>query len=46
MAIKDYDLSINFFPGKIKVVADALNHKNHVEVASLLTKSKGTNPEF
>jgi hypothetical protein len=28
--IKDYDLRINYHPGKAKVVADALSHKSHV----------------
>jgi hypothetical protein len=28
--IKDYDLGINYHPGKANVVADALNHRSHV----------------
>jgi hypothetical protein len=28
--IKDYDLGINYHPGKVNVVADALSHKSHV----------------
>jgi hypothetical protein len=28
--IKDYDLGINYHPGKDNVVADALSHKSHV----------------
>jgi hypothetical protein len=28
--IKDYDLEINYHPGKANVVADALNHSSHV----------------
>jgi hypothetical protein len=30
MLIKDYDLGINYHPGKVNVVADALSHKSHV----------------
>ena len=44
--IKDYDLSINYCPGKINAVADALSRKNHVEVASLLTSQKRLIQEF
>jgi hypothetical protein len=28
--IKDYDLGINYHPGKANVVVDALNHRSHV----------------
>jgi hypothetical protein len=28
--IKDYDLGINYYPGKAIVVADALCHRSHV----------------
>jgi hypothetical protein len=28
--IKDYDLEINYHPGKANMVADALSHKSHV----------------
>jgi hypothetical protein len=28
--IKDYDIGINYHPGKANVVADALNHRSHV----------------
>jgi hypothetical protein len=28
--IKNYDLGINYHPGKANVVADALNHRSHV----------------
>jgi hypothetical protein len=28
--IKDYDFGINYHPGKVNVVADALSHKSHV----------------
>jgi hypothetical protein len=28
--IKDYDLGINYHPGKASVVADALSHRSHV----------------
>jgi hypothetical protein len=28
--IKDYDLGINYHPGKVNIVADALSHRSHV----------------
>jgi hypothetical protein len=28
--IKEYDIGVNYHPGKAKVVADALNHRSHV----------------
>jgi hypothetical protein len=28
--IKDYDLGVNYHPGKGNVVADALSHRSHV----------------
>jgi hypothetical protein len=28
--IKDYDLGINYHPGKANMVADALSHRSHV----------------
>ena len=28
--IKDYDMKLNYHPGKANVVADALSHKIHV----------------
>jgi hypothetical protein len=28
--IKDYDLGINYHPGKANVVADTLSHRSHV----------------
>ena len=38
--IKDYDLNINYHPGKVNVVADALSRKSYGEVASMLTEQK------
>jgi hypothetical protein len=28
--IKEYDIGVNYHPGKANVVADALNHRSHV----------------
>ena len=33
--IKDYDCTINYYPGKVNVVADALSRKESVNVMSL-----------
>jgi hypothetical protein len=33
--IKDYDYKINYHPGKVSVVADALSRKSMVELAAL-----------
>src|SRR5262249_486565 len=44
--IKDYDLGINYCPGKVNTVADALSRKNHREVAALLTDKKELLKEF
>jgi hypothetical protein len=33
--IKDYDCEINYHPGKVNVVADALNRKSTVELTAL-----------
>ena len=38
--IKDYDCSINYHPGKAKVVADALNRKSYGFSATLLITQK------
>ena len=32
--IKDYDLNVQYHPGKANVVADALSRKSHVNVAN------------
>ena len=34
--LEDYDCSLNYHPGRVKVVVDALSHK--VQVASLITR--------
>src|SRR5262249_10473727 len=44
--IKDYDLGINYCPGRVNAVADALSRKNHGEVAALLTDQKDLLKEF
>ena len=44
--IKDYDCTINYYPGKVNVVADALSRKESVNVMSLpkeLKKKKEEN---
>ena len=38
--IKDYDCSINYHPGKVNVVADALSRKSSGFSATLLTTQK------
>ena len=38
--IKDYDCSINYHPGKVNVVADALSRKSSDFSATLLTTQK------
>src|SRR5262249_28918461 len=44
--IKDYDLGINYCPGRVNAVADALSRKSHGEVAALLTDQKELIREF
>src|SRR5262249_26146376 len=44
--IKDYDLGINYCPGRVNAVADALSRKSHGEVAALLTNQKELIREF
>ena len=44
--IKDYDLSINYHPGRMNAVADALSRKNYGEVAALPTDQKELIKEF
>jgi hypothetical protein len=33
--IKDYDLGINYHPGKANVVADALSRRSHVNMLEI-----------
>ena len=40
--IKDYDLNVQYHPGKANVVADALSRKSHVNV----TNAEGMPPEL
>ena len=35
--LKNYDLTINYYPGMVNVVADALSRKNHKNLAMLFT---------
>src|SRR3954466_11035992 len=35
--IKDYDLNVQYHPGKANVVADALSRKSHINVANVET---------
>ena len=44
--IKDYDFGINYHPGKINAVADALSRKSYAEVAMLLTEQRELIKEF
>ena len=36
--LEDYDFELQYHPGKANVVTDALSHRSHLEIASLLCK--------
>jgi hypothetical protein len=44
--IKDYDLNINYHPGKANVVADALSRKNHCDMLELQEQQPELYAEF
>ena len=36
--LEDYDFELQYHPGKANVVADALNRRSHLEIASLMCR--------
>jgi hypothetical protein len=44
--IKDYDVVINYHPGKANVIADALNHKKHYNATLAIRMRPELHQEF